>query len=70
MTDPNEPAFSGTPTKEFPFPKPGLTKREHTAIEILRGLMACPDVHGNPVQLAGDAVRTADALIAALNRTE
>jgi hypothetical protein len=44
-----------------------LTKREQFAAMALQGMLACPDNSGNPEAYAKDAVKQADALIAALS---
>ena len=46
----------------------GLTKREMMAMHIAAGLISDPQVKTH--QVAGDAVRVADALLAELERTK
>lgn len=53
---------------ECPDPSRGLTKREYFAAAALKGLLACPDVDAAADDLAGLAIKAADALIDALNK--
>jgi len=60
----------------FPFVVPsnhigwhgGLTKREYFAAKALAAIIGSPDASGSWSDLAGYAVRTADAMITELNR--
>ncbi len=70
-TLPDDPAtgygLSPTETNYGPWSTDGLTKREHFAALALQGLLANPDTPVIPVDVANNAIRYADALIAALN---
>jgi hypothetical protein len=62
MTQHDAPAFPASPD----WPDDGLTVRELLAAMAMAGLLACPTSPGSPEVLAADAVKQADALLAAL----
>jgi hypothetical protein len=57
----------------FPIPileEGGLTKREYAAIEILAGIWSDSQSAGSDEQLAAQAVKSADALLAELEKDQ
>ena len=75
MSDGNEPEFAG-PAEWHPLhgmqigSSAGLTKRELFAAMAMQGMCADPDRKGEFEHYAIDAVRMADALLAALEETK
>lgn len=68
--DQKKPAFPVSPNQEYDHPDwYGLTKREYFAAMAMQGVVAGqPNAQINPVNIAYWAVRSADALIAELEK--
>lgn len=67
----NEPAFPAL-NNETQFYVPGLTKREYISAMNMQGLLAAWGQHDvtNFDEIAHDAVKAADALLAELEKTQ
>ena len=68
-TNPNDPVFPNFKAEDWAYSSGGLTKREEFAKAAMQGLLAdANNVEIEMGQLARDAIRAADALIAELNK--
>jgi len=73
MLDPNGPAFPVPPpailtNDNWAEPSPGISVRAHFAAMAMQGIMANTHCCHTPAGVALEAVATADALIAELNK--
>lgn len=64
----DDPAFPYLDNEGRDFP--GLTKREHIAIQLMAGMMSDPNMIGGRPEFAKSATEAAGALIAELNKPE
>ena len=64
IPDDGGPAY---PSKNGHYFEPGMTLRDWFAGQALVGIWACPTVSGDLHDLADEAYKTADAMIAARN---
>lgn len=66
IPDDGGPAFPSPDTRGYDG-VPGMTLRDWFAGQALAGIWACPTVNGDHQDLADEAYKTADAMLAARN---